>query len=352
MIFSDDFDNILVDFDSTFMEGVTDEDLCLFASSSFSSSSSSSSSLSSSSSSNESCPTINDDDISFLVHQNTFQNSTDSLRTTKSMKTMATTNEDLDSNKDKNNNNNNNNSNNNKDNTSDINNHAVIRPKKKRKSYYIRKYPFPKLLKRDIRWDIPKIMTTVLNSNNDELINCFFRRMCLPSCSYVDLIPKYYEDPLRPIAFDLDTMINFIIMDSNIFPDLILLLNHAEIVQSEQFAGSKIVLYYDLTGTKMFTSAGQHKEKIRLPACTHKDIFSDDYRFEDYKKTDAIHLHFQPEDNVPLLVDQPMILSMSPKITIALDEDNNAYAIEYALTPGSIVTKTQLDSAFQRMFLS
>ena len=224
--------------------------------------------------------------------------------------------------------------------------------KKKRKSYYIRKYPIPKLLKRDIRWDIPNIVTNVLNSRNDALVSSFFHRVCFPTCTFIDSVPKpATPNSIKPIKYDIESMIDIINVDLSMFPDLVMQLKHAEIVTTK-ITGSKIVLYYEMKGTKIFQNSHDNIEQCCMPATMVNVTGQEEEEIIDDKddKEEVVHIDINAKDYVPH--PQPFQLSMSPRISINLDEQNIVHSIEYALTPGTDVIKTALESAFDHLCLA
>lgn len=237
--------------------------------------------------------------------------------------------------------------------------------KKKRKSYYIRKYPLPKLLKRDVRWDIPKMVTNVLNSRDDNLVNSFFHRICFPTCTFTDVVPKILGASSE-IVYDIDTMIGIINVDLSVFPDLVMDLKHAQIVQHERFnGGSQIVLHYEMKGTKIYENHCGHTQicgSTELLRGINDDIVvlpnvfpvpADDItEIITPSATPSVvhHVDYKIENYIPL--PQPVMVQMSPKISITLNEQNVAYAIEYSLRPGSEIIKTTLESSFQQLVVA
>lgn len=237
--------------------------------------------------------------------------------------------------------------------------------KKKRKSYYIRKYPIPKLLKRDIRWDIPKMVTNVLNSHDDRFVNAFFRRVCFSNCIFIDDVPRILGIS-QEIMYDIDSMINQINLDSFIYPDNVMALKQAQIVQTTQSQGGcRIILQYEMKGTKILTNVFQ-KESLNtdseslqqqqefiptkfivpMKSMPPKDTTTNNLSSP---PVTVQHVQYTTKDCVPLL--QPKKVQMSPKISISLNAENIAYAVEYSLLPGSEIIETTLDTTFQQLSL-
>jgi len=239
---------------------------------------------------------------------------------------------------------------NNNDNNDHKHNH------KKRKSTYVRKFPFPKILKRDIRWDIPKMLTNVLNSMDRELVTTFFQRICMPSCAFVDIVPKTQLsnstttniNSINPAVYDFDSMTSIVKTNQSLFPDLIVRLQNAEIIQSSRFAGggSKIVIYLTLEGTKMFSNGFDRRNGETTKRWPTSSIAISEFQepkdcpsienLEITEKTEILSLN----DTECVAVDRdekPFHMFMCPRVSFLLNEQQYVSVIEYALTPGSKV---------------
>jgi hypothetical protein len=126
--------------------------------------------------------------------------------------------------------------------------------KRKRKSYYIPKFAFPRILKRDIRRDYAIMLTNVLNSADENLMSKFFNRYSMNSCQYVDCFPDEYLNnrPFVRIAKGIDAIVFRLLQDFSSIPDFVIRLLNTRIKQSHDVPGSQIVCNVEFSGTKMF----------------------------------------------------------------------------------------------------
>lgn len=126
--------------------------------------------------------------------------------------------------------------------------------KRKRKSYYVKRYPFPRILKRDIRRDYAIMLTNVLNSADENLMLKFFQRFGTQSCQYVDCFPDEYinNQPFIRYAKGIDAIVYRLLQDFSSIPDFVIRLKNANIVQKNEIKGSQIVCNVEFSGTKMF----------------------------------------------------------------------------------------------------
>jgi hypothetical protein len=271
----------------------------------------------------------------------------------------------------------------------------VTSHKRKRKSYYIRKFPIPRLLKRDLRRDIPRMVTNVLNSHDPHTISSFFRYTCVPSCFFVNgTLPPSEQKLLTsdasslsgesshesddsataPPGESLNDLINGWLMNFSVFPDMTVQLLNAQIVQSQEFKGSKIVLSCVLKGTKLYhdrecvtdfkPSHPSPDSSSSTVADTDDDSLSttssstststtlnsintmspkEQATYRNAKSTNEIVDH-----RIPLA--QPFELTMYEIITISLNEEYLGTGIECAFAPGTkeIITPIPLSQAFHK----
>jgi hypothetical protein len=211
------------------------------------------------------------------------------------------------------------------------------------------------------------MVTNVLNSRDDRLVNSFFHRVCYSNCTFTDDIPRLFG--VAPeIVYDLDTMINFINLDPVIYPDCIMILKQAQIIQNEQLqGGSKIVLCYEMKGTKVFENVQDQQYQLphRIPQLMNESVDDSSQPgkiivpMKDHCTTNkettkqpvqVQHLKYDTTYCTPL--PQPRKVQTCPKISITLNAENIAYAVEYSLVPGSEIIETPLDKTFKQLSIS
>jgi hypothetical protein len=281
----------------------------------------------------------------------------------------------------------------------------VVTTKRKRKSYYIRKFPIPKILKRDIRRDIPRMIMNVLNSHDSNTIAAFFHHVCVPSCFYSDFTrpsnktelisdtnstaSESSNDSDMPVNSEtVNDLIDVLVVDMSVFPDLTVRLLKAGIVQSKDFKGSKVVLHCEMKGTKLYHNR-MCKDDCELPSSsTTSSSTSPTSDLEESFPKDELHhsmdtnrqaidsnssermsglYTMSTEDKeqymkslskeevvaqrIPLT--QPFVLTMLPMITLTLNEQHLCTGIEFNFIPGVqepiTMVPVSVTEAFQKM---
>jgi len=139
--------------------------------------------------------------------------------------------------------------------------------KKPKKQYYIRANPFPRILKRDIRRDYGRMFANVMNSTDVGFVQAFFCQIAYPDCGWfqyevpeLEYVTKPYSATIKyertlEVAEKLDYFIQHTQLFTTVYPDFIVKLNEAQIVQKEGVTGSKVVLNTQMCGTNAFAAS-------------------------------------------------------------------------------------------------
>jgi len=215
--------------------------------------------------------------------------------------------------------------------------------RKRKKSYYRRKNPFLKILKRDIRRDFPRMVTNMLNCQDPDLISRFFHHICVPSCFYIDYSRGYQPHPpsnndsssvssdtdshhvaiqqIEPVLESIEALIQVLVLDQSVFPDMTTTLKGAQLKQSNAYHGTKIVLNYLVQGTKLFHN--NICEQHVLPS-----VSADTAEY-----IASLSKEVLITQKIPL--PQPLHLTMLVMITLTLNEEHLCTGIEMQLAPGT-----------------
>jgi len=140
--------------------------------------------------------------------------------------------------------------------------------KKPKKQYYIRANPCPRILKRDIRRDYGRMFANVMNSTDLGFVQAFFCQIAYPDCQWHKYKVPELEYVTRPYyaalanyerKLEVEEKLSYFIhhthLFSTVFPDFVMKLNEAKIVQKEGVTGSKVVLNTQISGTNAFVSS-------------------------------------------------------------------------------------------------
>jgi hypothetical protein len=123
--------------------------------------------------------------------------------------------------------------------------------KKKKKSTYIRKFPVPRVLRRDIRREYPTMLALAINSHDFSHLSGFFHAISIPTCQYMDInegAPKV-NLPVSRRGYNLEELIHLIAVGLQSMPDAVFTIEKAYIVQTRDNEGSKIVIHADVKST-------------------------------------------------------------------------------------------------------
>lgn len=127
-----------------------------------------------------------------------------------------------------------------------------IIPKKSKKSTYVRKYLFPRILKRDMRREFCNMLINVMNSGDGNSVHQFFSHYCIPTTSYCEYnlgATMLFKKPPIRAAGELSPLIDIMSHYACGIPDYTLTIDSCSIVQRDGVPGSKIVLKASFKGT-------------------------------------------------------------------------------------------------------
>eukprot|EP00981_Chlorochromonas_danica_P011908 scaffold4342_cov166-Ochromonas_danica.AAC.14 len=122
---------------------------------------------------------------------------------------------------------------------------------KKRNRFRPRVSPFPRILKRDVRRDIPTMLINCLNSANPEIIGGWFYQFCIPNCKMNDTLMK--ANVLLQQLEGVDKIANMLGFGIADVPDFICRIRETCIKQHLFETGSKIVLKLCSQATKLMS---------------------------------------------------------------------------------------------------
>ena len=195
--------------------------------------------------------------------------------------------------------------------------------KKPKKPYYVKIYPVPRILKRDIRRDYARMFANVHNSTEINMIDSFFKFICKPDCQIKmrrkTSIPSsqfaYTNKQCTPrgtvdVLFDEETLLSFIchsFLLCSCFPDFVLKINNVSISQTVGAAGSKLLINAEFHGTKITSLP------FTCPYCEQPELCRFSKGF----------------DSTPVNILQ----IRANQIVFHLDEQHRAYKVECAPTP-------------------
>eukprot|EP00981_Chlorochromonas_danica_P002745 scaffold537_cov180-Ochromonas_danica.AAC.50 len=111
--------------------------------------------------------------------------------------------------------------------------------------------PIPRILKRDIRRDIPIMITNVYNSNDTELVRKFFMTYSVGSCHMNSYAEKEVSSELIRRLNGLDKILAVIFVYMLASPDNVVQLHEAQIKQHLDREGSQLIMTGRIQGTRI-----------------------------------------------------------------------------------------------------
>jgi len=206
-----------------------------------------------------------------------------------------------------------------------------------RNKYEPRLNLFPRILKRDIRRSYASMLVNVMNSFDVEMMVKFFSAFCLRSCYlFDDSTEALAVEPVRPVNSVFrrvrgpEHIALHLLRGMDLVPDCIIRLIGAEILQTANHSGSKIVCRVQIDGTKLFTYAvatSDNHQTVLYEAETQAAVFqrlrllggaAAALRMQD------ITQYFQK-----IASHQPLSVQFMATITLHLDEENRIYRLDF-----------------------
>jgi len=217
-------------------------------------------------------------------------------------------------------------------------------------NYFVHDFPFFRnslLNEQDVRLNIPKMFANVLNSGDFEMAHGLFHYICTPSCAFIDSVPKQAVTagtrPPPAVVYDVDSLIQVVITSLTIFPDLVVRLRRVEYLPSQDMRGTKIILSFAMFGTKTFTYVAEADKNV-WPTATfavnkYETAEGNGPSLEQLQQS-AVRHRFNVSPHQIIRDSTPYQALFFPQISLLLNEQKFVTALEYGLTPGSVVVRT------------
>eukprot|EP00981_Chlorochromonas_danica_P001668 scaffold369_cov177-Ochromonas_danica.AAC.1 len=126
-----------------------------------------------------------------------------------------------------------------------------LAPRPKPLRTWRRVHPIPRILKRDIRRDIPIMITNVFNSNDTELVRKFFITYSVGSCQMNSYAEKEVRSEFICRLNGLDKILALMFGNMLASPDYVAHLREAQIKQHLDREGSQLIMTWRVQGTRI-----------------------------------------------------------------------------------------------------